>query len=393
MFAQIGDPIVYWTLRLLLLIILINSGWHISYKDKDEGNYWTNVFPSIIAYSLIQGLRWNRGADYPHYYQDLTGTLFTDYKEPVYLLWIDVFKWTGFPAPVAFVFYSFLLIFSFCCVLKYFRKGAIWALPLFLLMTVSAENLIRQYLAVPFILFAYYYYLRGENYRKRMWLCLAIVPMVHLSGFFADAVFLLCIYAHKIKLNLKWKLWRLFPLLGLYLYVYFFWDNRNFSYIVDFISLLDVSDETYRGDYAISAERWFSEEGSISLILYGKAAIRTMSLLNEITFFLSNVIMISGGYLLLKKDFRFLPVYWFTYFSIILKATGGDIEMYARFYNWLIYLAPITCGLILVEKLPTKFKMAEIFISVIFFIYFGFYGVFRQLGSMGYAGCAFIWDI
>ena len=391
MFAQIGDPIVYWSLRLLLLAILINSGWNISYKDKDGSNFWTNALPSIIAYSLIQGLRWNRGADYPHYYQDLTGKLVTDYKESVYLLWIDFFKWTGMPGPVGFVFYSFLLIFAFCCVLKYFRKGAIWALPLFLLMTNAAENIIRQYFAVSFVLFAYYYYLRGINYRKQMWLCLIIVPMIHLSGLFADVIFLICIYAHKIRLDFKWKLWCLYPLLGLYLYVYFFWDTHNFSYVVDFLSSLEVGDDTYRGLYVTNSERWFTEEGSITYLLTGKAAVRTISLLNEITFFLTNVIMICCGYFILNRDSRFLPVFWFTYLAIILKGIGGDIEMYARFYNWLIYLAPIACGLILVEKWSTKFKI-EMIINVIFFIYFGFYGVLRQLGSMGYAGCAFIWD-
>ena len=391
MFTQIGDPIVYWTLRLLLLIILIYNGWNISYKDKNGDNYWANVFPSIFAYSLIQGLRWNRGADYPHYYHDLTGTLFADYKEPVYLLWIDVFKWTGLPAPVAFVFYSFLLIFAFCCILKYFRKGAIWALPLFLLMTASSENIIRQYLAIPFVMFAYYYYLRGKNYRKRMWLSLVVVPMIHFSGLFADFIFLLCVYAHKLKLDFKWKQWYIYPLLGLYLYIYYFWDSHNFSFFIDFFRLLNLDEESYMAGYGVDAERWFTEEGSMSYILTGKAAVRTISLLNEITFFLTNVIMICCGYFILNRDSRFLPVFWFTYLAIILKGIGGDIEMYARFYNWLIYLAPIACGLILVEKWSTKFKI-EMIINVIFFIYFGFYGVLRQLGSIGYAGCAFIWD-
>ena len=258
-------------------------------------------------------------------------------------------------------------------------------------MTSSAENLIRQYFAVSFVLFAYYYYLRGTNYRKWMWVCLAIVPMIHFSGVFADAVFLLCIYAHKIRLDFKWKQWYLYPLLGLYLYLYFLWDNSYFLSVVDFISSFEVGEETYRGFYAENAERWFTEEGSIASVLNGKIAVQTASLFNRISFFLTNVIMICCGYFILNRDSRFLPVFWFTYLAIILKGIGGDIEMYARFYNWLICLAPIACGLILVEKWSSKFKI-EMIISVIFFIYFGFYGVLRQLGSIGYAGCAFIWD-
>ena len=155
MFNQLGDPILFWVLRLVVLLSFFLSGYLVSYKDKEGKFYWKYSSICIIIYSLVEGLRWNRGRDYPHYYQDLTGSLFTDYDEIAYLTWIEFFKFTGFPFWVGFIFYSFLFVYGFCFLIKRFRAQAIWALPLFFIVTVSAsENLIRQFLAMSMFEFA-----------------------------------------------------------------------------------------------------------------------------------------------------------------------------------------------------------------------------------------------
>ena len=149
MYIVEGNPLLFWILRLLVLLSLFYSGYLITYKDKNGDFYWKYSSIGIIVYSLIEGLRWNRGIDYLHYYQDITGALFTDYDETVYVWWTEFFKFTGLPYWMAFVFYSFLLIHGFCFLLKKFKKGAIWALPLFFIITVgSSENLVRQFLAM-----------------------------------------------------------------------------------------------------------------------------------------------------------------------------------------------------------------------------------------------------
>ena len=65
----VGEPIVYWFLRIFLLIVLIYCGWGISYDTPKRYNKY--AWFAGISYSLIQGLRWLRGADYPHYYNDI----------------------------------------------------------------------------------------------------------------------------------------------------------------------------------------------------------------------------------------------------------------------------------------------------------------------------------
>lgn len=159
MFDRLGDPILFWVLRLVVLLSLFYSGYLITYKDKNGTRYWKYSSIGIIVYSLVEGLRWDRGVDYMHYYQDITGKLYTNYSEIAYVWWTEFFKFTGLYYWMAFIFYSFLLIHGFYYLLQRFRKQAVWALPLFFIITVpSSENLIRQFLAVAIFEYALYFF-------------------------------------------------------------------------------------------------------------------------------------------------------------------------------------------------------------------------------------------
>ena len=164
----LGDPLVYWILRFITFFALLYSGYKISFK-LDENNskqYWRCSLPALIIYSLNYGLRWNRSYDYYHYYFDLTSdNLWTDYDEPLYLLWIDFFKFTGLPYWVAFVFYSAILMYSFMLLLKKYPKAAVWALPLFFILPSNVDNFVRQYFATAFV-FIGLYYLLEDKYKR-----------------------------------------------------------------------------------------------------------------------------------------------------------------------------------------------------------------------------------
>ena len=157
-----GDPIVYWILRFITFFSLLYSGYCISFKlnNNDSREYWRYSLPALIIYSLNYGLRWNRSYDYYHYYLDLTSdNLWTDYDEPLYLLWIDFFKFTELPYWVAFIFYSAILMYSFMLLLKKFPKAAVWALPLFFILPRNVDNFVRQYFATAFVFIGLYYLL------------------------------------------------------------------------------------------------------------------------------------------------------------------------------------------------------------------------------------------
>lgn len=83
----VGEPIVYWFLRIFLLIVLTYCGWGISYDTPKRYNKY--AWFAGISYSLIQGLRWLRGADYPHYYNDIV-TLWGNIISISYQLWLQM---------------------------------------------------------------------------------------------------------------------------------------------------------------------------------------------------------------------------------------------------------------------------------------------------------------
>ena len=66
----------FWGLRLLLLAVLMFCGWGIAYKNNNNNYFWYYAIPIIILYTLIQGLRFDRGVDYPHYAQELQYDLY-----------------------------------------------------------------------------------------------------------------------------------------------------------------------------------------------------------------------------------------------------------------------------------------------------------------------------
>ena len=80
---DIGNPIIMWILKTILLLVLYYCGYGISYKKE---NYFARyAILSIVVYSLIEGLRWNRGVDYWHYYRDIVTNFRFATEEPEFL--------------------------------------------------------------------------------------------------------------------------------------------------------------------------------------------------------------------------------------------------------------------------------------------------------------------
>lgn len=75
--SSTGNPTVYWFFYLLLLSILLLCGYRISKDGYVEFKKFEHL--AIASFEHIEGLRWLRGTDYWHYYQDLV----TCFKDPV----------------------------------------------------------------------------------------------------------------------------------------------------------------------------------------------------------------------------------------------------------------------------------------------------------------------
>lgn len=388
----IGDPILYWILRISLLMILIYSGWGISYDNPKKFKKYAYI--ATIFYSVIQGLRWLRGADYPHYYNDLV-TLFGLYEggigytitpEPefLYRMFVTIFYYSKLPFWFAFIFYSALLIWPFLLILKRKPKSAIWALPLFFILTPSAENLIRQYIAEAFLLYSYYFYLCDN--KKGVFISLLCIPFIHFSGIIAVAAFIFLYFIQKFIINIFKNKYVLYLLLGIFIYTFYFWDSSNLSTFADHLSYLNA--DGYKGSgYIESADRWVTSEGSISNILGEKKKISTI---NSLLTFLTYITIILLGYNNIKNDKRLFIPFCLTYFAIIIKNIGGDIELFSRFYNWFVIFIPLVIGSYLSTmffKLPIKISLYTLYI--LFFLYISFFSALLSTSMFGYG---FVWD-
>lgn len=381
--TQSGDPIVFWILRLLVLFAFFFSGYLISYKDKNSKSYWKYSSICIIVYSLIEGLRWNRGVDYPHYYQDLTGPLYTDYDEIVYLAWIQFFKFTGLPYWVAFIFYSFLFVYGYCFLIKKFRKQAIWALPLFFIITVgSSENLIRQFLSMSMFEFALYFFLEKKYFKSILFTFFTI--QTHLTVTFA---ILIALFIHYINFDKKIKTGYL--LVVFYLFFYYFWDSSYLEYITKFLSTISISDSSSMSSYLENADFWFSDESSLSERLGYNSKVA--SLFSSTISLVTTCIIIKYGFDLTKKDRRYRIMYWFTFLSYILFifSNNGDLEIWLRISVLFKFISPIIIAGI-VTNLSLN-KVEKYFIYMFFGVFF-LYNSFFSMWGQSILGSAFVWD-
>lgn len=69
---------VYIIINLLLFGVFVAVGKSIEYHPKK--NFWRLYTPVIVAYTLILGIRYNRGADYKHYQDVFNWNLDADKK-------------------------------------------------------------------------------------------------------------------------------------------------------------------------------------------------------------------------------------------------------------------------------------------------------------------------
>ena len=384
--SSTGDPLVYWSFYVLLVLILTYCGWGISNDDEKQTHFRKYAWIAGISYSLIEGLRWLRGADYYHYYMDLETNFASGYctpdPEPIYELWVNVFHSTGLHPSIAFIIYSVLLIYGVLLIFKRYPKAAVWGLPVFFLMTNSqTENIIRQTLASCFLIFAYVAYL--DDKKKLMFAMLCVVPLIHSAGLYGVALFLFFTYV-KIPLKQPWIL------VALYLFAYYIWNPDWFQGFADYLSNLNLGDDVKGQGYLDSSDRWFTSEGSITEVL-GKGAMK-LSMLYITIKFLVNLFVIWFGFYACKDDRKLQLVYYFAYVALVIQTMAGDIELFTRFAHWTDLMVPILVSIVITKVNMSKNKQYKILVYTVFAINFIFYGLIRNLGSLPYAGCGFIWD-
>ncbi len=376
-----GEVFTYWFLKTLLLCLLIVCGSQI-YRNRNKSIMY--IILAVLAYSLIQGLRYNRGADYMHYKYDMEGHWFSDNYEYGYKFLVTLLShYCDFPYWAIFIFYSLLLIVAAILVAKKLPKAAIWFLPLFYIITGNySENLVRQYIAISFLLFAYYFYL-CDNF-KGMFLSLLLVPCFHLSGLYAVLLFVTLVYV-KIGLNKIVPYFFIF----LYLFLLFFWKSSYLNVVSSYISMFGDYQFAFQS-YVQNSDRWFTEEGSLSDILDYKFQL---SFLHSFFIAIGNLITIYYGYKCVKiSNQKFSIPYYFFIMSLLFSTIGcSDIELYIRFSQWSDFMTPLLVSLI-IAYYPFKKGTLERKVIVGIYLAIYFYGDFFANYFANLGVYSFVWD-
>jgi len=376
----IGDLFIYNLLKAILLVTLLVVGYSISTTKK---NVFIYIFLAVIAFSLIEGLRWDRGPDYYNNYLMLTSNNSGLTKsEPVFNFIISILRdYLSIPFWGSFIVFSFLYIYSYTKAVMEFPKTALWALPIMFITTVDAhENLVRQFIGISFVLFAYTAYIRKKSIISV--LCIICAVNIHYSGAIIVAAFIF-IKFFKPGNIIKSPIY----LLAIYLILYFFWDVAYLNQFTSFFESIDSGVDSMQG-YLDNAERWFSDEGSLSK-LHNTSGI--VSIANMFFDLLVNSVVIYYGYYAIKKDNRLDIPYWFTYTAIIIFTIGGDVEIYGRFAWWFYCFMPIVLGSIW-YLVPMNRKIRTFLICTIIFSYI-YPFIMNMLTTIPYSGFAFVWDL
>ncbi len=242
---------IFFILKSLVVLAAILSGFLLS-KNNASGNYQIKytiaTFPVILIYTLVEGLRYGRGTDYLSYAEIFSGVR-NQFVEPLFDYFSVFLQSIGAHFSMGFLLSSLLLIFSGCFLIRRFRFAALFALPLFYLVTIEqSSNLVRMYFAFSFIFFALAYLIDRKKYLMYFFLTLAFFS--HFSTIFPILLILLFI-------RFKNPFYNSYIILALYFLTNIFIVSNEYIYSqLPMLSYFDLY-----ANYIDGADKWLLGNG------------------------------------------------------------------------------------------------------------------------------------
>ncbi len=237
-------------------IFLLLTMWYAGYKISRGHGYWFYAIVVIIAFTIVEGIRYGRGVDYMHYLQVIKYNL--EETQVIFSFFNQMLKRIGIPTEYFFMFYAFFFITGAMIFLKPMKKYAMYIFPFFLISIISLhEAFIRQFLAMSFI-FVYVFVLNRILTRniskKNIFLLIflfVIAESIHsISGVTLFAITLIFIF---FKKPFPWQLTIPTLLIGKFCLGTFF----DWNYLNSFLGFLSTTDEKF-AMYVENSDRWFS---------------------------------------------------------------------------------------------------------------------------------------
>lgn len=355
--------IVYLTANIGLLICFIVSGYQISKGEK----YLFYAVICTMLYTIILGLRFERGIDYNHYVELYTYGY--DEGSQVFFVWINSFlKYLGVGKNSIFFFYSLIEISCALFFLKRYKKYGLYVIPFLMISTILFnEWLIRQALGFSFVFLCLNSLFEAYEHKANREIILPLTKAV-LFFLIAYSIHSACGYELVLLIVIfvlsKKMIPLLYSILLLVFSAYFFSEFFDFSYVNSFFNIF-VNDERmshYVGNY----DKWFTFDndrinfernglvlfmeiiGCISLFYFGKKAINLFCDKRE-SFTLYNYFVVGTILLnafrkveLIQRIASNLYIFWFFPLSIVLYhrkkliATRHEQILFI-FLIWFIY--------------------------------------------------------
>ena len=339
-------------LILLFLIFIIYSRLVVSKEEKSiyERNYWLYAIVPIIAFSLIEGLRYARGVDYIGYVYTYLQSLDPKVEnEPLFMLLNKGMLLMGF--------------------------ALIASIP-------SMENLVRQFVSLSFVMISLSFLLKKKYVMSCFW---AVISF----GFHLSSVIVVVIIYTVYIIGRK-ECFKLKSSLIAYFFFFFIFDISFLDiFVLNVFPLLDLGDLKFSG-YIENADKWFTS-----------SAIREdyiRSVWGNIALFLFDISLIIMGRKSIqhekntKNEKALIIVYNLFVIGAIGMQAVMELEIMRRFFRplymlWFVLAANILYRYPLQKKLKSKWVIVGnyIILGYILCVLFGKYILFTPSQM-------FIWD-
>ena len=320
--------IVYVIFTVVTLAVFLWGGVKISRTKTDKG-YWNYAWPVIIMYTLYIGLRFGRAIDYNGYavsYSHMARDLSYNDYEPLFRAIVFILTSLGLHFQVFIVFCAFMLIYAMMHFLKDYKPAMPYMLILFLWEGTAAENLIRWYLAVAFLLIFVYFLRKGNP-------LLYIFALAAIGCHYGTLILVLALYLlNRVKLvPLPPYVWQILLIASV-----FFGTTEIFSFISPYISFLGIDERTtkYVNQYDDIVE---GEFGTLGIRERGS----TISLLRAIIAYSFPIWMIAT--LIKEKVITHLDANCYL-IGIVANPICSQVEILERFSGGLLLFSIIVSG-------------------------------------------------
>lgn len=363
----------FFLLQSLLLAICMWCGKRIAI-NKD---IYRNAFIIILAFSLIEGLRWGRGIDYNIYVGVYDSFLIGDpYMTEAFLfdLLLTVMAYLNLPYQFLIIFSSFLLI---ICGMKWMMKYPeimFFSVPWFYILTFSAENLFRWYIAAGFLLVAITEFL-DEKRRK------ALVYTIISVGFHPMMALLAILF---LVLSFKKNI-LIVPLgaLCIYIGISVVWSTDFMRMLVPFANYVLSNSEKYSSHYGTDVESWLvgdvNEMGDVS----------TFRIFLD---FILCVFLLFKGAKIAQKKRELMLYYNIMAMGLILSPAMKSIELCDRFNQIMLIFQCIIGGYCLKDSICSKKKKGFSLVLSLFIILILGQNTFKRLTPTNKYYTYYIWD-